>query len=205
MPPLKSAISIEKALRLLGLPPGAGPGDIRNAYRRLAFEYHPDRHAGQPEMEARFKEIGEAYRALTSDSVGVSPSAPIQKGRDLHYDIQVDFMTAAGGGEVSVRIRRPFICAVCEGQSSKECSECKGEGFVAEKAMVGVMLPSGLDDGESVRFPFEGAPGTGGGGNPAGGDRVGLGEIAFQAVPEPATASLAIMSLGALAFWRRRL
>jgi DnaJ-class molecular chaperone len=158
---------MEKALRVLGLPPGAQPGEIRNAYRRLAFEYHPDRHAGQPEMESRFKEIGEAYRALTAeapDSERASPPAPLQKGRDLHYDIQVDFMTAAAGGEVSVRIRRPFVCAMCEGRNSKGCPECQGEGFVAEEAMVSVLLPSGLDDGESVRFPFEGAPGTGGGG-----------------------------------------
>ncbi len=42
--------------------------EIKEAYRRLAREYHPDLHPGDSAAEARFKEICEAYEVL-SDSV----------------------------------------------------------------------------------------------------------------------------------------
>ena len=48
-------VSKERALAVLGLPSGAGYEDVRRAYRRLAFENHPDRHEGRAEMAERFK------------------------------------------------------------------------------------------------------------------------------------------------------
>ncbi len=166
MSPPRSPVSKEKALAVLGLPPGAGYEDVRRAYRRLAFEYHPDRHEGRSEMEGRFKQVGEAYRALIEEGVekeASAPGSPPRKGRDLHYDVQVDFMMAASGGEVGVRIKRPFPCPACDGFEPEGCSACGGEGSVLEEALVGVRLPSGLEDGETVRVAHEGAPGEFGG------------------------------------------
>jgi molecular chaperone DnaJ len=34
---------------------------IRQAYRRLAMKYHPDRNPGDPEAEGKFKQIQAAY------------------------------------------------------------------------------------------------------------------------------------------------
>lgn len=163
----RSIASRDVALKILGLPPGSSPEEVRSAYRRLAFEYHPDRHTGNPEMEARFKEIGRAYQELNSvyfpgDDSTVRP--PLQKGQDLYYDIRMDFITAVSGGDVSVLIKRPFVCPSCDGIFSKSCRECDGDGAILEEAMVRVQLPTGLEDGELVRVPHEGAPGTGGGG-----------------------------------------
>jgi curved DNA-binding protein len=47
----------------LGVERGASPEDIKKAYRRLAQKYHPD-VSKEPEAEARFKEIAEAYQTL---------------------------------------------------------------------------------------------------------------------------------------------
>ena len=44
---------------VLGVPKNAGKGDIKNAYRKLALQYHPDRNKSQG-AEERFKEISEA-------------------------------------------------------------------------------------------------------------------------------------------------
>jgi molecular chaperone DnaJ len=42
---------------LLGVGREAGEDEIRRAYRRLARQYHPDANDGDPQAEARFKEI----------------------------------------------------------------------------------------------------------------------------------------------------
>jgi molecular chaperone DnaJ len=48
---------------LLQVSRDASSGDIKKAYRKLAMELHPDRNP-DPDAEARFKEITEAYEVL---------------------------------------------------------------------------------------------------------------------------------------------
>jgi len=50
---------------VLGVSRDADAKAIRNAYRRLALRYHPDR-SKEPDAEERFKEIAEAYAVLGS-------------------------------------------------------------------------------------------------------------------------------------------
>ncbi len=158
-------VSKKEALAMLGLSPRASREDIRRSYRRLAFEYHPDRHAGRPEMEQRFKRLFEAYQALISDAAAADapPADMPRRGRDLRMDLRVDFMEAAAGGEVRVRVDRPFVCPACDGEGGKGCRTCGGAGEVFEEAVVRVRLPSGLEEGEEVRILAEGAPGESGG------------------------------------------
>lgn len=49
--------------KTLGLARDASQDDIKRAYRRLARKYHPD-VSKEPNAEARFKEVGEAYEVL---------------------------------------------------------------------------------------------------------------------------------------------
>ncbi len=50
----------------LGVPRSASQDDIKRAYRKLAKEWHPDRHPPhrRQEVEQRFKQISEAHEAL---------------------------------------------------------------------------------------------------------------------------------------------
>lgn len=48
---------------ILGVERGATEEDIKKAYRKLARRYHPD-VSKEPDAEARFKEMGEAYATL---------------------------------------------------------------------------------------------------------------------------------------------
>jgi curved DNA-binding protein len=49
----------------LGVAPDADEQAIKQAYRKLARQYHPDVNPGDTQAEERFKEINEAYQALS--------------------------------------------------------------------------------------------------------------------------------------------
>jgi molecular chaperone DnaJ len=50
---------------VLGVAKTASPEELKKAYRTLAMKYHPDRNPDNPSAEASFKEVGEAYDALS--------------------------------------------------------------------------------------------------------------------------------------------
>ena len=50
--------------KVLGVPENAGEEQIKQSYRKLAKKYHPDLNPDNPEAEARFKDIVEAYETL---------------------------------------------------------------------------------------------------------------------------------------------
>ena len=50
---------------VLGVAPEADEKTIRDAYRKLARQYHPDVNPGDQQAEERFKEINEAYEVLS--------------------------------------------------------------------------------------------------------------------------------------------
>jgi molecular chaperone DnaJ len=51
---------------VLGVPKNATKEQIKDVYRKLAMQYHPDRNKA-PEAEEKFKEISEAYAVLSDD------------------------------------------------------------------------------------------------------------------------------------------
>ncbi|MBT9392275.1 DnaJ domain-containing protein [Hymenobacter sp. NST-14] len=63
--------------QVLGLSATASAQDIRLAYRRLAVQYHPDKHGGNTLYEELFKAVAAAYHVLGHES------------RRAHYDQQL--------------------------------------------------------------------------------------------------------------------
>lgn len=49
---------------ILQVPPDADGHQIRQAYRQLSMQFHPDRHGGSRYFEEKFKQINEAYEVL---------------------------------------------------------------------------------------------------------------------------------------------
>ncbi len=49
---------------VLGLARNATESELKQAYRRLAMKFHPDRNPGDPEAETNFKEVKEAWEVL---------------------------------------------------------------------------------------------------------------------------------------------
>ena len=111
--------------KVLGVEKSADAAEIKKAYRKLAMKYHPDQNKDNPEAEAKFKEVNEAYDVLKDEqkraaydrygnsafdgSMGGGPGGPGAGGfnagafSDIFEDMFGDFMGGRGGRGANTR------------------------------------------------------------------------------------------------------
>ena len=53
---------------VLGIKRSASPEDIKRAYRKAVFRFHPDRNPGNDEAAGKFKQVLDAYEVLSDVS-----------------------------------------------------------------------------------------------------------------------------------------
>ncbi len=103
---------------VLGVNREADQDEIKKSYRKLAVKYHPDKNPGDKSAEEKFKELGEAYEALSDpqkraayDQYGHSAFDPRARasrgggsGGGFHdpFDIFRDVFGGGGGGGGSI-------------------------------------------------------------------------------------------------------
>ncbi len=75
---------------ILGVERGASDEEIKKAYRKLAVKHHPDKNPGDKTAEEKFKELGEAYEALSD--------AQKRAAYDQYGHAAFDPRARAGGG-----------------------------------------------------------------------------------------------------------
>jgi molecular chaperone DnaJ len=68
-------LSRAECFKVLGLDESGGPNAIKKAYRRLAFELHPDLHPDLPDASQHFQRLNEAYVLLMQEYANTSFAA----------------------------------------------------------------------------------------------------------------------------------
>jgi len=175
--------------QVLGVSRGATDQEIKQAYRKLARQYHPDINPGDKQAEVRFKEINEAYEILSDkekrekyDRFGSDwrryeqaggPGVDFGGGADFADIFETLFGSRGGGprrgapGGFNVRM---------DGQDVEQPTDISlEEAFAGTKRTlqfsnpngtprtITVKVPAGVDTGTRVRVPGEGGPGLNGG------------------------------------------
>lgn len=85
---------------VLGVPRNASDDDIKKAYRKLAVKYHPDKNPGDKAAEEKFKELGEAYEAISDPQK--------RAAYDQYGHAAFDARSRAGGGARGGGFHDPF-------------------------------------------------------------------------------------------------
>src|SRR3954468_15631898 len=87
----------------------ASDEEIKKSYRKLAVKYHPDKNPGDKAAEESFKEIGEAYEALSDpqkraayDQYGHAAFDPRRRAGGGFHDPFEIFREAFGGSGGSI-------------------------------------------------------------------------------------------------------
>ncbi|MBT4093691.1 MAG: DnaJ domain-containing protein, partial [Nitrospinaceae bacterium] len=156
-----------EALNTLGLKMSTERVYVKYAFRKLAFECHPDLHGGNEEKKRQFQELVKAYQTITEDLPLAPPPGPEKtsptQGRDLHFRLRLAFLQAVLGGEVSMNYIRRAACPSCRGGRRRVCPKCSNMGLSDADAQIKVDVPRGIEDGEILRFRGSGNDGLEGG------------------------------------------
>lgn len=67
---------------ILGIARSATAAEIKAAYRKLAFQYHPDKNPNNPQAEENFKLVNDAYQILSDEA------------KKVYYDYLITLQTA---------------------------------------------------------------------------------------------------------------
>ncbi len=112
----QSAMEFRDYYAIMGVSKTASQDEIKRAYRKLARKYHPD-VSKEPDAEARFKEVGEAYEVLKDpekraayDQLGSNWKA----GQDFRPppDWDAGFEFTGGGGPENADTYSDFFEAI---------------------------------------------------------------------------------------------
>lgn len=117
----------------LGVKRDATDKELKSAFRRLAKKYHPDANQGDPNAEAKFKELNEAYEVLSDtekrqmyDRFGtVDPSqmpgpGGFRPAGGPNGGFNVDFSDSGGFGDLSDLLGQMFGRTNARGGRSQE-------------------------------------------------------------------------------------
>ena len=125
---------------VLGVSKGASDDEIKKAYRKLAVKYHPDKNPGDKAAEESFKELGEAYEALSD----AQKRAAYDQFGHAAFDARQRASRGGGGGG----FHDPF-------DIFREVFGGGGGGSSIFDNLFGGQDPSGPQRGDDLRYNLE--------------------------------------------------
>jgi len=127
---------------ILGVSREASDEEIKKAYRKLAVKHHPDKNPGDKDAEEKFKELGEAYEAL-SDSQK-------RAAYDQYGHAAFDPRRRAGAGGFGGGFHDPF-------EIFREVFGNRGGGSIFDELFGGggQSNPTGPQRGADLRYDLE--------------------------------------------------
>jgi molecular chaperone DnaJ len=161
---------------LLGVPETASEQDITRAYRRLARELHPDVNPDKPEAEERFKAVSSAYDVLGDPAkrkeydelrrLGAGGFADEGGGFGIRFTTADDLGDLGDLGGLFGDLFGGATRARRGRDVEAEVALSFEEAVTGAERRVGnatVRIPAGIEDGQLIRVPGHGNPGTNGG------------------------------------------
>jgi len=97
---------------ILGIGRNATDEEIKKAFRKLAFKYHPDHNRGDGAAD-KFKEINEAYEALSDSDMVVLRGFSGEVLRDLILVVLVTYLTPSSVARLRLPVRPHNAVLTC--------------------------------------------------------------------------------------------
>lgn len=88
------------------------------------------------------------------------------KGANLRTKIQITFEEAVFGCSKEIELNVKETCKTCQGTGKvikEKCTDCHGRGYISMKKRYSVDIPAGINNGQAIRMPGLGEPGSNGG------------------------------------------
>ena len=136
---------------VLGLTPDASEEEVKNAYRKLAMQYHPDRNPGDKVAEEKFKEINAANDAIKtgkfeSSSFNFAGFGNPDDLNDIFRAFHAQMRKKNADMEVSAQISLEQAFT----GTDMNFTVTDRNGVVKEISM---HIPAGVDNGTMIRVP----------------------------------------------------
>lgn len=133
----------QEAYSILNLSPGASPEDIKKQYKKLSFEFHPDRNKDLSAVDS-FKKVKEANDLLSKkNNPSLSPFSNdtfnpfgrhIRVPDHINLYTTISFQESIFGTKKDLKFNRQIKCKSCNGDGqinlNNGCDKCKGKGVI---------------------------------------------------------------------------
>jgi len=181
--------------KILGIDKTAKPADIKNAYRKLARNYHPDLNPNDNDAKAKFQQINEANEVLSDpekrkkyDQYGKNWQHAVQFENAKQYQDQSSnyreqrYSGAQTEGDFSEFFEFMFGGAPSKGRNRQV--KFRGEDYNAQLQLnlidasknhkrtitvngktIRITIPAGIENGQTIKIAGHGGQGINGGPN----------------------------------------